>query len=485
MTPTIVAAEVLDAPVHTPNVDHKEAWGRAMARLRAKLGEEVYESWFASVNIDRMEGGAACLTVPTQFLKKWITGHYANDLLVCIQAEFSAVQRLELLVRTVATRLDCRISSGGLVKTTPVQEPVRATIKPSAPLQGRVDTLGSPLDPRHTFETFMVGRGNMLAHGAAKQVALASQDGQVMFNPLYIYAGVGVGKTHLLQAIAWAASAECKVLYLTAEKFVSGLAVAIKNHTTFAFKEALRAYDLLVIDDLQFLQGKSIQVEFCHMLNAFIDAHRQVVVGTDRPPLELEAFDSRTRSRLGGGLVVEMGPLHQEIRLQLLKLKLKAARASHAGFDIPEEVLAYLAQVEFTNGRDLEGMVNHLLARVILDEEVVTLQMAERAIEELVRPQEPRRVKIEDVQRVVARQYNVSRSDILSSRRTANVVRPRQVAMYLSKVLTLRSLPEIGRRFGGRDHTTVLHAVRKIDGLVGRDASLAEEIELLKKQIRG
>lgn len=345
---------------------------------------------------------------------------------------------------------------------------------------------GSPLDARLTFENFVVGRSNTLAHAAAKQVAVARRGDSVMFNPLYIHAGVGLGKTHLLHAVTWAGNAggERKVLYLTAEKFMYGFVSALKTHTALAFKEALRGIDVLVIDDLQFLQGKNIQAEFCHTLNALIDAGRQVVIAADRPPTDLENLDDRVRSRLAGGLVVEMGPLGEELRLEILKGRIAAAKSHHESFTVPDEVVEFIAKSVTHNGRDLEGALNRLLAHSKLTGQPVTLEMAEREVRDLIRPQEPKRVKIEDIQRIVARQYNVSRSDLLSSRRTANVVRPRQVAMYLAKTLTLRSLPEIGRRFGGRDHTTVLHAVRKIEGLVGTDSALADEIELLKRQLQ-
>ncbi|MCF8478748.1 MAG: chromosomal replication initiator protein DnaA, partial [Pseudolabrys sp.] len=263
-----------------------------------------------------------------------------------------------------------------------------------------------------------------------------------------------------------------------------GFVSALRTQTALAFKEALRGIGVLVIDDLQFLQGKSTQAEFCHTLNALIDAGRQVVIASDRPPSELESLDDRVRSRLAGGLVVEMATLGEELRFEILKARVLAARSHHPSFDVPLPVLSYIAKTVTHNGRDLEGALNRLLAHNKLTGQSVTLEMAEREVRDLIRPQEPKRVKIEDIQRVVARQYNVSRSDLLSSRRTANVVRPRQVAMYLAKTLTLRSLPEIGRRFGGRDHTTVLHAVRKIEGLVGADMALAEEIEILKRQLQ-
>src|SRR5436305_9089319 len=356
-----------------------------------------------------------------------------------------------------------------------------------APVSANHEALGgSPLDPRLTFGSFVIGRSNTLAHAAARQVAEGRRGDAVMFNPLYIHAGVGLGKTHLLQAVTWAGNSgtERKVLYLTAEKFMYGFVAALKTQTALAFKEALRGIDVLVIDDLQFLQGKSTQAEFCHTLNDLIDAGRQVVLAADRPPSDLESLDDRVRSRLAGGLVVEMGSLEEELRLEILKSRVAAARAHHAGFDVPAPVLAFIARQITHNGRDLDGALNRLLASNKLTGLPITMDMAERAVRDLVRPQEPKRIKIEEIQRIVARQYNVSRADLLSSRRNANVVRPRQIAMYLAKTLTLRSVPEIGRRFGGRDHTTVLHAVRKIEGLVGSDGALAEEIELLKRLLQ-
>src|SRR5512144_1915506 len=467
----------------------QDRWSRVKGRLRSNVGEDVYTSWFARMDLEGVQEESVRLSVPTRFLKSWIQAHYAERVLTCWQAEMPEVHRIDLTVRSAV-----RPAAPAKEAPAPV-EAKRADARPMqelravaiAPVSASHDALGgSPLDPRLTFASFVVGRSNTLAHAAARQVAEGRRGDAVMFNPLYIHAGVGLGKTHLLQAVTWAGNtgAERKVLYLTAEKFMYGFVSALKSQTALAFKESLRGIDVLVIDDLQFLQGKSTQAEFCHTLNALIDAGRQVVIAADRPPADLESLDERVRSRLAGGLVVEMGSLGEELRLEILKCRAAAARQHHPCFDVPAPVLTFIAKTVTHNGRDLEGALNRLLAHSKLTGQPVTLEMAEREVRDLIRPQEPKRVKIEDIQRVVARQYNVSRADLLSSRRTANVVRPRQVAMYLAKTLTLRSLPEIGRRFGGRDHTTVLHAVRKIEGLVGNDMALAEEIEILKRQLQ-
>ncbi len=470
----------------------QERWLRVKEKLRAEVGEDIFQSWFARMDLERIEVNTAHLSVPTRFLKSWIQSHYTDRVLACWQGENTDIQKIDVTVRSAMIR-----TAPPKIKPPEIMEPhrdlrvgrldigeLRAVY---APVSTGHDALGgSPLDLRLTFESFVIGRSNTLAHAAAKQVALARRGEPVMFNPLYIHAGVGLGKTHLLQATTWAGNngAERKVLYLTAEKFMYGFVSALRTQTALAFKEALRGIDVLVIDDLQFLQGKSTQAEFCHTLNALIDAGRQVVIAADRPPTDLESLDDRVRSRLAGGLVVEMGALGEDLRLEILKTRVSASRQYHPSFDVPAPVLAYIAKSVTHNGRDLEGAINRLLAHNKLTGQPVTMEMAEREVRDLIRPQEPKRVKIEEIQRIVARQYNVSRADLLSSRRTANVVRPRQVAMYLAKTLTLRSLPEIGRRFGGRDHTTVLHAVRKIEGLVGNDAMLADEIEVLKRQLQ-
>jgi chromosomal replication initiator protein len=466
-----------------PGGDAAAAWDRVKRRLRVEFGEDVFSSWFARLDLDGIVDDTAHLSVPTRFLKSWIQAHYLDRVLARLSDELPGIARVALGVRSA-------VKASPPAAAVPSTEAPAEPAKPAAPFLRAVDTpspreddlVGSPLDRRMTFESFFVGRSNALAHAAAQQVAQAAPGEAVPYNPLFIHAAVGLGKSHLIQATAHLAEGRGRrVLYLTAERFMYGFVAALKAQTSIAFKEKLRAIDILVIDDLQFLAGKSIQQEFCHTLNALIDGGKQVVVAADRPPTDLEALDERVRSRLSGGLVVEIGALDEELRVKILKARIEAAKAHHANFEVPDAVIAYVAHQVNSNGRDLDGAVNRLLAHSALSGAGMALETAEAAIRDLVRNREPRRVKIEDIQRIVAKHYNVSRADILSLRRTATVVKPRQVAMYLSKALTPRSLPEIGRRFGGRDHTTVLHAVRKIEGLVGRDSALAEEVDLLKR----
>ncbi|MDU0342319.1 chromosomal replication initiator protein DnaA, partial [Bosea rubneri] len=360
--------------------------------------------------------------------------------------------------------------------------PAAATLPPCE--QDLVDACGTVLDRRMSFQSFVVGKSNALAFAAAERIA-AAPAGATPYNPLYIHAGVGLGKTHLIQAIAQDARQHGKrVAYFTADRFMYGFVAALKSQTALAFKEKLRGIDLLIVDDVQFIQGRSIQQEFGHTINALIDAGKQIVVAADRLPGDLETMEERIRSRLAGGLAVEIGELDEGLRVKILGSRLEALQAAHSTFQVNPDVVAYVARAVATNGRDLDGAANRILAHATLTGATVTMETAEAAIRDLVRTREPRRVKIEEIQKLVATRYNVSRADILSERRTAAVVKPRQIAMYLAKALTPRSLPEIGRRFGGRDHTTVLHAVRKIEKAIGEDRLLHDEVDLLKRMLQ-
>ncbi len=479
----------------TPLAVRSEQWANACRRLRAELGEAVFGAWFARLELDRVTDDTAYLSVPTNFLKTWIQSHYVDKLCATLAAEAPDVKRCIIGLRSSSRHAPKAVQSveagEGAPEASPLSQLPRSV--PVARIDGQAkfhvaptDALASsPLDRRLTFASFVVGKSNQLACLAAQRVAEAAPGDAPLYSPLYIHAAVGLGKTHLLQATAHAVTeAGRRVIYLTAERFMYGFVAALKAQTSIAFKEKLRAIDVLIIDDVQFLQGKSIQTEFCHTLNALIDDGRQVIVAADRPPSDLESLEERVRSRLAGGLCVEMEALDEALRGKILEHRVVAARALHPGFTLSPAVLTYVARTICTNGRDLDGAVNRLMAHATLSGTSHTVETAEAAIRDLVRLREPKRVKIEDIQKLVANHYNVSRADILSSRRTATVVRPRQIAMYLSKALTLRSLPEIGRRFGGRDHTTVLHAVRKIEALSGKEAALAEELELLKRLLQ-
>jgi chromosomal replication initiator protein len=469
----------------------RATWAHIKLRLKAELGEDVYNSWFARMELVEAADNVVHLSVPTKFLKSWVNAHYHDRLVRLFVEQDCGIHDVALVVRVAGQKpllqRSSTMASSVQMTAVPAETQTFAQERPkSLSSQFEAEALmGSPFDRRLTFDNFLVGQANAFAFAAAQQIVRAGIGEKPIYNPLYIHSAVGLGKTHLCQALAQNLEQDGRrIVYLTAERFMYSFVAALKSHTAIAFKEKLRAIDVLVIDDVQFLTGKSIQQEFCHTLNALIDAGKQVIVAADRPPSDLETIEERMRSRLKAGLVVEMGMLEHDLRVKILEARIASARVHLATFQVQPEVVTWLAHQLTANGRDLEGAVNRLLAHATLTGAPLDLPTAESAIKDLIRAREPRKVKIEDIQRLVASHYNVSKSDILSSRRTATVVRPRQIAMYLSKSLTLRSLPEIGRRFGGRDHTTVLHAVRKIESLTGLDTGLAGEIDLLKRMLQ-
>lgn len=463
-----------------------EAWAKAKSRLRGELGEDVYASWFGGVEVEGVDGGIVHLTVATRFLRNWLRTHYYDAVLRQARGEWPGVERLEFSVRQPHFAVEPP-------KDAPCAQPARAPItsdRSSLPMPlrtGYEGFEGSPLDPRLSFGSFVTGDTNKLAHAAAQQVARTSSSPQSPFNPLFLHGNVGLGKTHLLHAIAWEVKQqkpEAEVLYLTAERFMSGFVQALRARDALAFKEKLRNIDILLIDDMEFLQGPTIQQEFCHTLNSLIDGGRQVVVAADRAPTHLDKLDMRMRSRLGGGLVAEIKAMDYDLRHKILEKRAQAACSETAGLEVSDTVLAFLAERLTESGRELEGAVHRLRASYQLTDEAVTIAVAEQIVRDLMRGTEPRRVRIDDILRTVSKHYGVNRGDLLSGRRNRSIVRPRQIGMYLAKLLTSRSLPEIGRRFGNRDHTTVLHAIRKVEQLMTDDDQLREEIELLKRLLR-
>jgi chromosomal replication initiator protein len=483
------------------DMKHNALFERFSARLKAQVGPEVYASWFGRLKLHSSSKSVVRLSVPTTFLKSWINNRYLDQITAILQAEDPEILKVEILVRTASRAVRPATEDRAAVAGEPAAPqpprrtgpqalgqiasfPVAAQPTPAARQSHGSPLFGSPLDFRYTFDTFVEGPSNRVAMAAAKTIADAGASA-VRFNPLFIHSGVGLGKTHLLQAVANAAvgsSRNPRVVYLTAEYFMWRFATAIRDNDALTLKESLRNIDLLIIDDMQFLQGKMIQNEFCHLLNMLLDSAKQVVVAADRAPWELESLDPRVRSRLQGGVAIEMETPDYEMRFEMLKRRLEIARQDDAALDIPDEILSHVARNVANSGRDLEGAFNQLVFRRSFEPEL-SIARVDELLAHLVGAGEAKRVRIEDIQRIVARHYNVSRQELVSNRRTRVIVKPRQIAMYLSKTLTPRSFPEIGRRFGGRDHTTVLHAVRKIEDLISGDTKLSHEVELLKRLI--
>jgi chromosomal replication initiator protein len=460
-------------------------WGRVLGQLKEEVGETAYRSWLRAMTIERVEGGEAVLAVPTRFLRNWIATHYADRLLAVWRVENPGVNRVSIIVEprltngARQTRRERDASDDPTASPLGLPEPA-----PMPEISEDKGQLSAPLDPRFTFENFIVGKPNELAHAAARRVAeaFAAPAHAVPFNPLFLYGGVGLGKTHLMHAIAWHVRMHApgrKVIYLSAEKFMYQFIRALRFRSTMDFKDQFRSVDLLMIDDVQFISGKdSTQEEFFHTFNALVDQNRQIVISADKSPSEMEGLEERMRSRLGWGLVADIHPTTYELRLGILQSK-----AEQGGLHLPQKIMEFLAHKIVSNVRELEGALNRLAAQMQLVGRDMTLESAQDLLHDLVRANE-RRVTIDEIQKRVAEHFNIKMAEMTSSRRARVVARPRQVAMYLAKQLTSRSLPEIGRKFGGRDHTTVMHAVKKIEELVVVDRALAEDVELLRRMLQ-
>ncbi len=500
ITSAVVAGTVRNEAVLGPDAAAAAVEGRGQkvrAMLKARLGEEIYSSWFKSMEFESFDNRLVRVSVPVKFVRNWIHEHYSDHLLACSRTEFPTAERIEVVWR----------QPGAPVPRTPDQRPVaeqasqtshgaqppqdhiqrNVTMRPVVPQASRTSGggfEGSPLDPRYTFDSFVVGASNRMSHAGAIQVAETVLTDSPGYNPLYIHSSVGLGKSHLLQAIAWEVkrrNPNAQVLYLTAERFRYQFVEALRSSDSMAFKERFRNISLLLIDDLEFLQGERTEQEFDHIINALLDGGKQVVVASARAPNHIERLNERMRSRLQRGLVTELMPLDHELRQKVIEKRVAEKRALDPSFTLGRDVQDLLASRLTENGRELEGAVTRLYATWQYMRTPISMDIAETVIRDLVQNLEPRRIKIEDILRIISRHYGVSKGDLLSQRRHRSVVWPRQIGMYLAKQLTARSLPEIGRRFGGRDHTTVLHAIRKIEGEITKNPRLEDELEELKK----
>ena len=459
----------------------QESWARIRGRLRAEVGEVEYRTWLRQMTLVGIEDDEVVVNLPTRFLRDWVRSHYGDRLRALWQQEVAAVRSVDVRVgpqpRSAPPAVEGDTAPG------PAQQPGLAEALATSPTRAvAADPRGewsAPLDPRFTFDTFVVGKPNEFAYACARRVA--EKPASPGFNPLFLYGGVGLGKTHLMHAVAWAirgGEPVRNVAYMSAEKFMYRFISALRSQSTMEFKESLRSVDVLMVDDLQFLIGKdNTQEEFFHTFNALIDAGKQIIISADKSPSDLNGLEDRLRTRLGCGMVADIHATTYELRLSILQ-----AKAVAAAVPVPKNVHAFLAHKITSNVRELEGALNRLIAHANLFGRAITLESAQDVLHDLLRAHD-RRVTIEEIQRKVAEHYNIRLTDMSSARRARNVARPRQVAMYLAKQLTSRSLPEIGRRFGNRDHTTVMHAVSRISELMQADSAFAEDVELLRRML--
>ncbi len=450
----------------------EQQWADVQDMLRDEVGDTAYTTWLQPLHAAELDGDRVVIGAPTPFMRDWVAAHYADRI-----RTFWA--RVNPQVRKVA--LDVSGVTSGLRLAPNPEPPAPVQLPRPSQAQQPIDGYSAPIDPRFTFDNYVVAKSNDFAFAAAKRVASSAKP---PFNPLFLYSGVGLGKTHLMHAIAWEVRRQDpsrRVVYLSAEKFMYQFVRALTSNTTLSFKELFRSVDLLMVDDVQFIGGKNnTQEEFFHTFNELIERGSQIVISADRSPSALEDLEERVRSRLSWGLVADIHPTTYELRLGILQTK--AAKMPNVA--VPPALLEFLAERITSNVRELEGALNRVVHQTTLLGRPLTLETAQEVLHDLLRANE-RRISIDDIQKAVVAHYNLKLADMQSKRRSRVVARPRQVAMYLAKQLTPRSLPEIGRRFGGRDHTTVMHAVKKVDELMREDETIARDVEALRRRLQG
>jgi len=440
--------------------DSNLSWNNILSELKKSLDKDTFQNWIKPIVFESYQNNILSLSVPTRFLRDWIIKNYAPVIKRICLDEGSSIEKLTIIVKEKNER--------AIPGTEAVyQEKDEDTY---------YDDISAPLDPKFTFDNFIVGKPNELAYAAAQRVA---ESEVVSFNPLFLYGGVGLGKTHLMHAVAWAIkkrSPKKNVVYLTAEKFMYQFIKALRFKNIMSFKEQFRSVDVLMIDDVQFIIGKdNTQEEFFHTFNTLVDKKRQIIISADKSPADLEGLEDRLKSRLGWGLVADIHPLTYELRLGILQSK-----AEQKQLTLSPEVLEFLANKITNNVREMEGALNRLAVHGSLHQSEITVEMVKDVLKDLLRTNS-RKITIDEIQKKVTEHYNIRLSDMHSPRRSRSIARPRQVAMYLAKSITTRSLPEIGRKFGGRDHTTVIHAIKTIEEIMVNDPNLAEDIEILTR----
>ena len=446
----------------------EEIWTRICTRFTESLGKNNFETWIKPITFIDSENGVLKLGVKTRFQGDWISRNYVDQIKTQAFSHGLVVERVNFVVQ-------------GKSPTSSEKRPINPSEVRSE--EKKDYKLGAPLDQRFTFDRFVVGKPNELAHAAARRVSIGDS---AAFNPLFLYGGVGLGKTHLMHSIAIELkqlSPDLKVVYLSAEQFMYRFIQALRDKQMMNFKELFRSVDVLMVDDVQFISGKeSTQAEFFHTFNALIDQKKQIVISADRAPGEIDGLEERIKSRLQCGLVVDVHPTDYELRLGILQEKVENYKANYSELEIASGVLEFLAHKISTNVRVLEGALTRLFAFSSLVGRQITLDMAQESLADILRASD-RKVTMDEIMKKICHYYNVRMSDLLSPRRSRNIARPRQMAMFLAKSLTSRSYPEIGKRFGNRDHTTVMHAVRKIEELKSQDSQVSEDAEILRRML--
>lgn len=441
-----------------------EMWAATLKIIREKISKPSFETWLKDTTAVKLEQNTFIIGVPNDFIKDWLENHYI-------------VLITEALYELTGAELNIKFTIPGQTTDEANQEQKHATNKQTT--KHTYENTETMLNPKYTFETFVIGAGNRFAHAAALAVA---ESPAKSYNPLFIYGGVGLGKTHLMHAIGHYIlehNPGTNVLYLSSEKFTNEFINAIMDNKTASFRNKYRNVDILLIDDIQFLAGKEqTQEEFFHTFNALHEENKQIIISSDRPPKEIPTLEDRLRSRFEWGLITDITPPDLETRIAILSKKAKAD-----GLDIPNEVMLYIANQIDTNIRELEGALIRVVAYSSLVNKDIDAQLAADALKDIIPDRKQNKVTVQDIQEIVAEVYDIKLEDFAARKRTHSIAFPRQIAMYLSRRLTDLSLPKIGEKFGGRDHTTVIHAYDKIEELLKSDKELQENIKLIKDRL--
>jgi chromosomal replication initiator protein len=449
-------------------------WQKIQEKLKAEFGEATYKSWLSKLEFTCFSNHVLNINAPTKFMKEWVMTHYAAKIKNLWKEFDSSILSIEITTNRTN-------SSTNNTTTSITNSSIEIENKDeNTSVSFLEDNISASLDERFTFDNFVVGGPNELAYAAAKSVAESSIV-RMESNPLFLYGGVGLGKTHLMHAIAWQIiknKNDRKVLYLSAEKFMYLFVTALRKKDIMSFKKYFRSVDVLMVDDVQFICGKdSTQEEFFHTFNTLIDNNCQVVISADRSPTDLEGMEDRIKSRLGWGLVVDLHSTTYELRLGILESKIEQMKVS-----VPKSVIEFLAAKITSNVRELEGALNKVVAHSRLINREITLENTYEILKDLLRSVE-RVISIEDIQKKTAEHFNIKISDLVSSRRLRSLARPRQIAMYLAKNFTSKSLAVIGKKFGGKDHTTVMHAIKTVESLIAKDFEVAEDVKILSRKV--
>ena len=444
--------------------EHLLDWKVILTNLKENLGSDIFESWIKNINLKKEYNHYVILSAPTRFVRDWIVSRYADKILVVIKKHKKSIGRIEFLI----------------------DEPNQKSEKNDFKKGGKISVIENSLlnynrfNSNYSFDKFIVGNSNELAYTAAKKICTQSSH----YNPLFIYGSVGMGKTHLLNAIGLEIGNSKKVMFISAERFMYHFIKSIKNNDMVRFKDFFRTSNVFIIDDIQFVGGKeAMQEEFFHTFNALIERNAQIVISSDRSPSNLDRIQERIKSRLSGGLVIDIQPPDLNLRIKILKSKLQEIKTNfRENCEINEEVLHFLASEITSSIREMVGALNRIIAFTKINSKSPSINECKQILKDFINYNH-KSINVESIQNIVAAYFNLGMQELLSARRSRSLARPRQIAMYLAKQHTTSSLPDIGRKFSNRDHTTVIHAVKKIEELMKKDEEIRQSVDEIKKRL--